>query len=461
MTPIARGETIDAPVVTSRPSVDPPSGAPLPSLAEATRVWLKLGLLGFGGPAGQIALTHRLVVDEKQWLSEPQFLHALNFCMLLPGPEAQQLATYAGWLLHGWRGGLIAGSLFVLPGFFVIVALSALYVGFASTDWLQIVFLGLKAAVLAIVVEALLKVARRALRTPLMYVVASAAFVAIWALHVPFPAIVLGAAVLGALLGRVAPELVAVAGERPAATAAAAPGWHRSLRTTLLGLAVWLGPVAALLLAVGPDHVLARMAVFFSQMAVVTFGGAYAVLAWVAQAAVQDFGWLQPGQMVDGLALAETTPGPLILVLTFVGFVGAWQAMSGLDPWLAALAGSVIVTWVTFAPCFLWIFLGAPYVERLRGQRALAGALATITAAVVGVILNLALWFGLHVLFAELIDADLGPLRLLVPVWASIDPAALTLSILAAYMLFGTRLGMIATLLACGVAGAALRLLGF
>jgi chromate transporter len=438
----------------------PASPPPTPSLAEATRVWLKLGLLGFGGPAGQIALTPRLVVDEKQWLSEAQFLHALNFCMLLPGPEAQQLATYAGWLLHGWRGGLIAGTLFVLPGFFVIMALGALYVGFAAAGWLQIVFLGLKAAVLAIVVEALLKVARRALRAPLMYIVAGAAFVAIWALHVPFPAIVLGAAALGAVLGRALPELVAVTGERPSATSAAVPGWRRSLRTCLLGLAAWLGPVALLLLAIGPDHVLARMAVFFSQMAVVTFGGAYAVLAWVAQAAVQDFGWLQPGQMVDGLALAETTPGPLILVLTFVGFVGAWQAVSGLDPWLAALAGGVIVTWVTFAPCFLWIFLGAPYVERLRGRPALSGALATITAAVVGVILNLALWFALHVLFAELVELELGALRLLVPVWASIDPAAFGLSVLAAAMLFGTRLGMIATLIACGVAGAVLRLLG-
>jgi chromate transporter len=438
----------------------PASPPPAPTLAEATRVWLKLGLLGFGGPAGQIALTHRLVVDENRWLSEAQFLHALNFCMLLPGPEAQQLAIYAGWLLHGWRGGLLAGTLFVLPGFFVILALSALYVAFAGMAWLPTLFLGLKAAVLALVLEALLKVARRALRAPLLYVIAAAAFVAIWLFGVPFPLIVLGAALLGAALAQLAPALLAVAATAATRPTGDGPRLGATLRTAGLGLALWLGPVLLLWLALGGGHVLTQMALFFSKMAVVTFGGAYAVLAWVAQAAVQDFAWLAPGQMVDGLALAETTPGPLILVLTFVGFVGAWQTADGLAPWLAGPAAAVIVTWVTFAPCFLWIFLGAPYVERLRGRPSLDGALAAITAAVVGVILNLALWFALHVVFAQLAEHRLGPLRSLVPVWASLDALALALAVLALVCLFGTRLGMIRTLLLCGLAGAGLRALG-
>ncbi len=438
----------------------PPSPPPRPTISEATRVWLELGLLGFGGPAGQIALTHRLVVDEKRWLSEAQFLHALNFCMLLPGPEAQQLAIYAGWLLHGWRGGLIAGTLFVLPGFLVIVALSAVYVAFADTTWLPTLFLGLQAAVLAIVLEALLRVARRALRAPFPYLVAAAAFVAIWFFRVPFPLIVLGAALLGAGLGRVAPALLAVEqGPRPVPVGIG-PSLGATLRRAGLGLTLWLGPVLLLWLALGSGHVLTRMALFFSKMAVVTFGGAYAVLAWVAQAAVQDFAWLAPGQMVDGLALAETTPGPLILVLTFVGFVGAWQTSDGLAPWLAGPAAALVVTWVTFAPCFLWIFLGAPYVERLRGRPALDGALAAITAAVVGVILNLALWFALHVVFAQLAERHLGPLRMLVPVWSSLDPLVLALTLLALAALFGTRLGMIRTLLLCGLAGAGLRASG-
>jgi chromate transporter len=432
---------------------------PRPSLAEATRVWLQIGLLGFGGPAGQIALMHRLLVDERRWLGEQQFMHALNFCMLLPGPEAQQLATYAGWLLHGWRGGLIAGTLFVLPGYLVIVALSAIYATWQATGWLQSLFFGLKAAVLAVVLEALLKVSRRALKTRLMYAVAAAAFVAIFAFHVPFPLIVLSAALLGAVLGRTAPRLIGVGAEPRASDAGRGPELARSIRVLALGLLIWLGPVAALVLLLGRGDLFAELALFFSKMAVVTFGGAYAVLAWVAQAAVADYGWLRPGQMVDGLALAETTPGPLILVLTFVGFVAAYQGATGLDPMLAGLLASVVVTFATFAPCFLWIFLGAPYVERLRGRPVLAGALATITAAVVGVILNLALWFGLHVLFAELTELSLGPLRLLLPVPASVDPAALALAAVATLLLFRTRVGMIATLAICGAAGAAWRLL--
>ena len=432
----------------------------MPSLAEATRVWLKLGLLGFGGPAGQIALIHRLVVVERRWLGEAQFLHALNFCMLLPGPEAQQLAIYAGWLLHGWRGGLLAGTLFVLPGFLVIVALSAVYVAFAGTAWLAALFLGLQAAVLAVVLEALLKLGRRALRTPAAGLIAAAAFVAIWVLHIPFPLIVLAAALLGTGLGQLAPARLALAPAPPARPAEAGPGLAAAAGTLGRGLALWLGPVLLLWLALGGAHVLTQMALFFSKMAIVTFGGAYAVLAWVAQAAVQDFGWLSAGQMIDGLALAETTPGPLILVLAFVGFVGAWQTASGLAPWLAGPAAALLVTWVTFAPSFLWIFLGAPHVERLRGRPALDGALTAITAAVVGVILNLALWFALHVLFAALTEAQLGPLRLLHPVWSSLDAPAALLAALALVLLVGTRLGMLGTLLVCGLAGAVLRALG-
>ncbi|MFO1067601.1 MAG: chromate efflux transporter [Geminicoccaceae bacterium] len=433
--------------------------SPAPSFAEATRTWLKIGLLGFGGPAGQIALMHRLLVDEKRWLGEQQFLHALNFCMLLPGPEAQQLATYAGWILHGWRGGLVAGTLFVLPGFVVIVALSALYAGFSDTAWLQSLFFGLKAAVLAVVVEALLKVARRALKTRFMYAVAAVAFVAIWALHVPFPLIVLAAALLGTLLARTAPGLIGIKAPAEPLRETPTPSPLRSLAVLAGGLALWLGPVVLLVAVLGRHDLFSELAVYFSKMAVVTFGGAYAVLAWVAQAAVGEFGWLQPGQMVDGLALAETTPGPLIMVLTFVGFLAAFQHPGGLDPMLAGLLGATLVTWVTFAPCFLWIFLGAPYVERLRGRPLLAGALATITAAVVGVILNLAVWFALHVLFRELVEADVGPFRLLLPRLGTLDPAALVLAALACWTLFGTRLGMLGTLALCGVLGAGWRLL--
>ncbi len=362
-----------------------------PSLAEATRVWLRIGLTSFGGPAGQIALMHRVLVDEKRWIEDRRFLHALNYCMLLPGPEAQQLATYVGWLLHGRLGGLIAGILFVLPGFLLITALAALYVAFQDTAWLAAAFWGVKPAVLAVVLEALLRVSRRALKGRLAFATAAAAFLLLQG-GVPFPLVILAAAGLGLLLPR-PPAPLEPGGAEPAA----APGWRRSLRTLVLGLALWLGPVVAVALWHGQGHLFTAMGWFFAKMALVTFGGAYAVLTYVAQQAVTAHGWLTAGQMLDALGLAETTPGPLILVLSFVGFLAA--AKDAGDPLLAGILGSAFVTYVTFAPSFLWIFLGAPYVERVRQNRALAAMLASVTAAVVGVIANLAVWFGVHVLF--------------------------------------------------------------
>jgi chromate transporter len=442
---------------------------PFPSLREATLVWARIGLLSFGGPAGQIALMHRELVETRHWISENRFLHALNFCMLLPGPEAQQLATYVGWLLHGWRGGLIAGTLFVIPGFLVILALSATYALFHEVGWLASLFFGLKAAVLAIVVEATLRVGRRALHNGLLVALAVVAFLALFAFNLPFPLVVLGAGVVGFVGARVSPATFirpprapgpgdrrAVIDELPAVETTLA----RSLLTLVLGAALWLLPLALIVPALGTANVFASLWLFFSQMAVVTFGGAYAVLAYVAQEAVQGFGWLQPGEMVDGLALAETTPGPLVLVLSFVGFLAAFRAPLAIDPLLAGLLGATLTAWVTFVPCFLWIFLGAPYIERLRSNTALSGALTAITAAVVGVIFNLALWFALHVLFREVGTLDAGPLHLSVPVWSSIDPIAVALSALAALVLLRLHWSIVWTLLLTGALGIAAGALG-
>ncbi|MEO7221954.1 MAG: chromate efflux transporter [Devosia sp.] len=431
-------------------------------MREATAVWARIGLLSFGGPAGQIALMHRELVEERRWISESRFLHALNFCMLLPGPEAQQLATYVGWLLHGWRGGLIAGTLFVLPGFFVILALSATYAVFHEVGWLASLFFGLKAAVLAIVVEATLRVGRRALHNRALVGLAVAAFLALFVFNLPFPIVVLAAGLIGYFGARLSPTLFvppqrnggaddapAVIDHLPAAHA----GLGHAAITLVIGIALWLAPLALIVPALGTGNVFASLWLFFSQMAVVTFGGAYAVLAYVAQEAVQGFGWLQPGEMVDGLALAETTPGPLVLVLSFVGFLAAFRAPLGMDPLLAGLLGAILTAWVTFVPCFLWIFLGAPYVERLRSNLALSGALTAITASIVGVIFNLALWFALHVLFREVTTLDFGPVHMAVPVWLTLDPIALALSIVAAIALLRLHLGIIWTLLLTGVLG--------
>ncbi|ACP24207.1 Chromate transporter protein [Sinorhizobium fredii NGR234] len=433
-----------------------------PSFAEATKVWAKIGLLSFGGPAGQIALMHRELVEERRWISESRFLHALNYCMLLPGPEAQQLATYIGWLLHGTRGGVVAGTLFVVPGFFVILALSSAYALFQETNWLASLFFGLKAAVLAIVIEALIRLSRRALKTGFDRVLAIVAFLALFAFGLPFPLVVVAAGVAGYVAARHAPA------RRDAAHAAKAPDlpsvigadypdgkptWGRAAAVVAVWGALWLAPFALIFATVGGKNVYTDVGVFFSQMAVVTFGGAYAVLAYVAQQAVETYHWLQPGEMVDGLALAETTPGPLVLVLAFVGFMGAYRAPIGVDPLTSGMLGATLATWVTFVPCFMWIFLGAPYVERLRANVALSGALSAISAAVAGVILNLAVWFGLHVLFGRVERLEAGPLSLPYPDPTTLHPAALFLTILAAASLLWWKRGVFQTLAICAAAG--------
>jgi chromate transporter len=446
---------------------------PAPSFREALRVWLKIGLLGFGGPAGQIALMHRILVAEKRWIGEARFLHALNYCMLLPGPEAQQLATYVGWLLHRTAGGLAAGVLFVLPGFLVVLTLSALYAAYRELPAVAALFFGLKPAVLAVVVEAVLRIGRRALRTRLHVAIAAAAFAAIFLFALPFPWLVLGAGLLGALGARLAPAAFvpgaagAPTGAAPAADAlldgGGAPHARASLAGTLRVLllfgGLWLVPVAALVLALGRGHVFAQIATFFSTAAVVTFGGAYAVLAYLAQQAVEVYGWLAPGEMLDGLGLAETTPGPLILVTAFVGFQAAFRHAPGLDPLLAGTLGAALTAWVTFVPSMMWILLGAPWVEALRGRRALDGALAAITAAVVGVVLNLALWFALHVVFASVQPHSLGPLRLRLPDPATLSPPSLAIAACALVAMLRLHVGMLPTLAASAAAGAAWRLL--
>ena len=439
-----------------------------PSFAEATRVWAKIGLLSFGGPAGQIAIMHRELVEERRWISESRFLHALNYCMLLPGPEAQQLATYIGWLLHGARGGIVAGTLFVIPGFFVILTLSSAYALFRETDWLATLFFGLKAAVLAIVIEALVRLSRRALRTGFDRLLALVAFLALFAFAVPFPLVVLGAGLVGFFVSRHSP------GQRQAAHAARAadlpsvigadfpdckPSWRRSAVVIAVSGALWIAPFILIAALAGSATVYTDIGLFFSQMAVVTFGGAYAVLSYVAVQAVETYHWLKPGEMLDGLALAETTPGPLVLVLSFVGFMGAFRAPVGVDALTSGLLGATLATWVTFVPCFLWIFLGAPYVERLRTNAALSGALSAISAAVAGVILNLAVWFGLHVLFGRVERLETGPLSLPYPDAATLDPAALLLTILAAASLFWWKRGIIETLAICAATGWLLLLL--
>lgn len=436
-----------------------------PSFSEAVRTWLKIGLIGFGGPAGQIALMHRIVVDEKKWIDEPRFLHALNYCMLLPGPEAQQLAVYLGWLLHRVKGGLAAGILFVLPGALVMLALSILYVLFARVPLIEGLFWGLKAAVLAVVVEALLRIGRRSLRNTAMLAIALAAFVGIFFFDVPFPLIIFAAALIGYCGASLRPQLFGGGGHSPPAVTPAGraaismtrPTMGLLARTLCLGLVLWFGPTLAAMALLGSASAFTDIGVFFSKMAIVTFGGAYAVLSYVAQQAVDTYGWLTAGEMLTGLGLAETTPGPLIMVVQFVAFLGAYRHPGPFDPMTAGILGGLLATWVTFAPCFLWIFLGAPFVERLREQRRLAAALAAITAAVVGVILNLALWFALHVLFARVDEQWFGPARLFVPDLASLDPWALLIAAAAMVAMLRLKLGMLPTLALSAFAGMALR----
>jgi chromate transporter len=415
------------------------------TFAEALKVWGRIGLLSFGGPAGQIALMHREIVEERKWLTEREYLNALNFCMLLPGPEAMQLATYAGWKLHGTRGGLAAGLLFVLPGALVVLALSMLYAAYGRLAPVEALFYGIKAAVLAIVLEALLRVARRALKTRADWVIAGLAFLALFAFGLPFPLVIIAAALYGFLRNAGVPE----------ASAARLPSWSLLARTVSLWGAVWLVPLALLIILLGPLHVLSEVGVFFSTLAVVTFGGAYAVLAYMAQAAVEQQGWLTASEMIDGLALAETTPGPLILVTQFVGYFAGYRELG--SAW-GGIAGAVVTLWMTFAPCFLWIFAGAPYIEAIGRRPRLSGALSAITAAVVGVILNLSLWFGLHVLFGT-VERLPGWFRPWVPDWGNLDWFSLGLSALAAMVLLRFHVGIIRTLALCAALGAAWRLL--
>jgi chromate transporter len=416
---------------------DPP--AP-PSFAEALAVWAKIGILSFGGPAGQIALMHRVLVEERRWIGEKDYLHALNFCMLLPGPEAMQLATYVGWRLHGTLGGLAAGLLFVLPGALVVLALSIAYAFYGQVPPVEAAFTGIKAAVLVIVFEALLKVARRALHRPYDWIIAAAAFVALFFFAVPFPLVIGAAALAGYFLAR--PDSCAL---HEAAGESAPVPLSQTLRTAGVWLAIWIVPLVLVALIFGRGHVLTDIAIFFSKLAVVTFGGAYSVLAYMAQQAVETYGWLSPGEMLDGLGLAETTPGPLILVTEFVGFLAGYRL--GGEPALAfGLLGAAVTLWATFAPCFLWIFVGAPYVERLGRNPKLAGALASVTAAVVGVILNLSVWFALHVFFAKVEMVRSGPLLLSVPDPSTLDVQAVLLAGLAAILLLRLRFGIAATL---------------
>jgi chromate transporter len=444
------------------------------SFGEAFRVWLRVACLSFGGPAGQIAVMHRILVEEKHWISEHRFLHALNYCMLLPGPEAQQLATYVGWLLHRTAGGIMAGGLFILPGIIAIMGLSYIYAAYGNVGFVEALFFGLKAAVLAIVIQAVVRVGKRALRNNIMIALAGIAFVAIFFFNVPFPVIIIAAGLIGYLGARSGrPEFAATehgGGSTKKAVVDSLfgdelpehvrPSLPRALRVGAFWLALWLIPIAALLIGLGQANVFSQIALFFSKMALVTFGGAYAVLAYVAQQAVEHYHWVQPREMLDGLGMAETTPGPLIMVLQFVGFMAAFRDPNGLSPMLAGTLGGLLATWVTFTPCFLWIFLGGPFIETLRGNKGLAGALTAITAAVVGVILNLSIWFALHTLFRETVPVHAFALSFDMPVLSSVDIPALILSIAAATAIFRFNVGMLWVLAGSCLAGVAARMVG-
>ena len=440
---------------------------------DAVQVWGRIALLSFGGPAGQIAVMHRILVEEKKWIGEERFLHALNFCMLLPGPEAQQLATYIGWLLHKTVGGLLAGMLFVLPGLISIMALSWIYVLWGNVGAVAGLFFGLKAAVLAIVAQAVFRIGGRALGNPLGIALAVGAFVAIFLVSVPFPAIILSAGLIGYVAGLRGSSAFGAGGGHAADRSAsvsdaesalgteipahARPNRSWIIRMAIILLTLWLGPVALIAITLGPDSTFTNIAIFFSKAAMVTFGGAYSVLAYVAQEAVDTYGWLRPAEMLDGLGMAETTPGPLIMVTQFVGFLGAYRNPDGLSPLVAGTLGGLLTTWVTFAPCFLWIFLGAPFVERLRHNLPLAAALSAVSAAVVGVVANLAIWFALHYLFRTTRDQSFGPIHVDLPVLASVDVAAMALSLVGLFAMFRFRLGVFPILGLCAAGGLLIR----
>ena len=438
------------------------------SLREATAVWARIAALSFGGPAGQIAVMHRIVVEERRWVDEGRFLHALNVCMLLPGPEAQQLATYLGWLMHRTLGGVIAGVLFVLPGAAAIMALSIVYALYGQVPAIGALFFGLKAAVLAIVLQAVLRVGRRALRSRAQWALAAASFIGIFLVGLPFPLIVLGAGLIGFAAARAGSTAFAGAAQPPGTASLlgdALPAHTRdrraAFRIAAICLALWLVPVAAILLTLGTGDVFARIATFFSTMAVVTFGGAYAALAYVAQQAVESFHWLSPREMLDGLGLAETTPGPLIMVMQFVAFLGAYRNPGDLAPLISGILGGLLATWVTFVPCFLFVFLAAPFAEALRGNARVVGALNAVTAAVVGVILNLAVWFSLHTIFREVRPVRGLGLAFEVPVLSSLDPAALLLSLAAIVATLRFGAGLATVLGGCAAAGLLLHLAGY
>jgi chromate transporter len=430
------------------------------SFSEALKVWLRVALLSFGGPAGQIAVMHRIVIEERRWISEARFLHALNYCHLLPGPEAQQLAIYIGWLMHKTKGGVIAGTLFVLPGVVALMALSWIYVIWGNVGFVAGLLFGLKAAVLAVVIEAVLRVGRRALKSRLAVAIAAVAFIALFFFAIPFPLVVLAAALIGFAANRAG---YAVGGKAAHGKDDdllgeeipdhARPSLAGAMKVVAIWAPLWLVPVVLLFLTLGANNVFTRLAVFFSQAAVVSFGGAYAVLAYVAQQAVETHHWLRPDEMLAGLGLAETTPGPLIMVVQYVGFLAGSRTPGTMPPLLAGTLAGLLVTWVTFTPCFLWVLLGAPYVEALRGVRWLGAALSAVTAAVVGVILNLAVWFGVHVIFRETVAWHGYGLSLGLPVLPSIDIFAAMLAAAAAVAIFRFKVGIMQTLLACSLAG--------
>ena len=421
------------------------------SFQEALSTWARIGLLNFGGPTAQIALMHRVIVDEKKWLDEAHYLNALGFCMLLPGPEAMQLATYVGWRLHGLKGGLAAGLLFVLPGALVVLALSMIYGTYGNVPFVEAVFLGIKAAVLVIVIEALLRIARRALKLREHWIIAALSFFSIFVLGAPFPLIILAAALFGFFRATGAEVLPSTAPARAAPSS--------TVRTVGVWAAIWVVPLLAFAAIFGRDHVLSQLSLFFSKLAVVTFGGAYAVLAYMGQDVVTQYGWLDAGAMMDGLGLAETTPGPLILVTEFVGYLSAYR--HGGEPALAmGLLGAFVALWATFVPSFLFIFAGAPYIEWITHQPRLKGALAAITAAVVGVILNLAIWFALHVFFAEVTRIEAGPLQLWTPTLATLDPRVVALAALSGFLLLKRHWGIPAVLGMSSTLALVIRLLG-
>jgi chromate transporter len=434
------------------------------SLREAFWVWVKIAINSFGGPAGQISVMHRVLVEEKKWISENRFLYALNYCMFLPGPEAQQLAIYIGWLLHRVKGGLTAGILFVLPGLVSITGLSMLYASFQNVGYVQALFYGLKPAVMAVVVEAVIRIGKRALKNNYMIVISVISFISIFFLNIPFPLIIFGAALVGFIGGKFWPDRfqvirgqVADSDSRTAISddqiSPIKPTLRRAIQVTSIALVAWGGPIVALIAILGSEHVLVRESIFFSQTSVVTFGGAYAVLAYVSQQAVEVFGWLQPGEMLDGLGMAETTPGPLVSVLNFVGFLGAYRNPAPFGAIAAGTLGALVVAWVTYVPCFLWIFLGAPYMERLRGNAILSSALSGITAAVVGVILNLALWFSIHTLFGVVDEINWNGLRLLIPDFGTLDVASFIIAIGAFVALLRFKLNMMLVLFGSALVG--------